>query len=94
MNQANITAILAITALSFSAGAIAENLSHSEYQAAEKQISAEYNSAKRSCDSFSQKARDICMAEAKRTEKAAKTKLSASYRPSSKAPYETVITKA
>lgn len=94
MNTSHITAMLAITALSFSAGALAENLSHSEYRAAEKQISVEYNSAKKSCDSFTRSARNLCMAEAKRTEKAAKTKLAAGYRPSGKAPYEISVTKA
>lgn len=94
MNTPHITAILAITAISFNTGAIAENLSRSEYQAAEKQISAEYNSARKSCDSFARNAKDICMAEAKRTQKAAKSKLAASYKPSGKATFEISLTKA
>jgi hypothetical protein len=75
INTPYITAILAITSLSFSTGAMTESLSGSEYRAAERKISADYKSAKKSCNLFARNAREICMAEARRTERVAKAKL-------------------
>ena len=94
MNKPHITAILAVTALSFSAGAMAIRMSKSEHKASEKRIEGEYKSALKSCDSFSHNARNICLAEAKRTEKIAKAELNAKYKPSSLATYEAGITRA
>jgi hypothetical protein len=48
MNKPYITAILAITSLAFSAGAMAQSMSKSEYK-----------SAKADCDSFADNAKDI-----------------------------------
>lgn len=45
MDTSYISAILAITSLSFSLGTMAKNMSKSEYQAAEKNTLAEYKSA-------------------------------------------------
>ena len=41
MNKPYITAILAVTSLAFSAGAMAQNMSKNEYKAAEKNIKTE-----------------------------------------------------
>lgn len=41
MNKTYITAILAVTSLAFSAGAMAQSISKSEYKATEKNIKAE-----------------------------------------------------
>jgi cob(I)alamin adenosyltransferase len=88
MNQPYITAILAITRLSFSTGAMAQDMSNSEYKAAEKNIEAEFESFMADCGSFSHSAKDICRVVAKRTEKVAKAELEARYKPSKRADYE------
>jgi len=93
MNKSYITAILAITSLSFSTGAMAQSMSKSEYEAAEKNIKAEYKSAKADCDSFPDNARNICMAIAKNREKVAKTELEARYKLYENAGYEASIVK-
>lgn len=94
MNKSHITAILAITSLSFNAGAMAQSISKSEYLAVEKNIKAEYLSAKTNCGSFTNNAKDICIAEAKGNEKVAKTELEARYKPYETAEYEISIVKA
>lgn len=93
MNTPYITAILAVTALSFSAAAMAENMSKSEYKAAGKQIAAEYKSNRMSCISFAREYMDDCMAEAKRTAKAEKADLEATYKSSTKTSNETGVTR-
>ncbi|MDO8811780.1 MAG: hypothetical protein Q7J38_07110 [Gallionella sp.] len=94
MNKPYITAILAVTSLAFSTGAMAQSMSENEYKAAGKSIKAEYKSAKTGCDSFADNAKDICMAVAKGNEKIAKTELEARYKPSRKAGYNVSIAKA
>lgn len=91
MNQPYITAILAITSLSFSAGAMAQNMSNSEYKAAEKNIEAEFESFMADCGSFSHSAKDICRVVAKRTEKVAKAELEARYKTFNKSNYEVSV---
>ncbi|MDO8466113.1 MAG: hypothetical protein Q7S46_12825 [Gallionella sp.] len=94
MNKPHITAILAITSLAFSTGAMAQSMSESEYKAAGKNIKAEHLSAKTDCDSFANNAKDICMAVAKGNEKVAKAELEARYKPSKNASYNVSIAKA
>lgn len=94
MNKPYITAILAVTSLAFSVGAMARSMSESDYKATEKSIKAEYQSAKTGCDSFADNAKDICMAVAKGNEKIAKAKLEARYKPSRKAGYNISLAKA
>lgn len=94
MNKPYITAILAVTSLAFSAGAMAQSMSESDYKAAEKSIKAEYQSDKMDCDSFADNAKDICMAVAKGNEKVAKAELEARYKPSKNARYNVSLAKA
>ena len=94
MNKSYIAAILAITSLAFSSGAIGQNMSKSEYKAAEKNIVIEYKSDKLKCSSFADNAKDICLAVAKGKEKVAKAELEARYKPSKKAGYEVSVVKA
>jgi len=94
MNTPYITAILAITSLSFSASAIAQNLSKNEYKAAEKNIKVEYKTAKANCGSFADNAKDICIAQAKGDKKVAIAELEARYKPSKKADYEVSVAEA
>lgn len=94
MNKPYITAILAITSLAFSAGAMARNISKSEYKSAGKDIAAEYKSAKAACASFAGDVKDICIAEAKGKEKVAKTELKTRYKPSRESQYEIGVAKS
>jgi hypothetical protein len=94
MNQPYITAILAVTSLTFSAGSMAQNMSKSEYKAAEKDIISEHKSARAECDAFAGDAKDICMAVAKGKEKVAQAELEARYKPSKNARHEAGIAKA
>jgi len=94
MNKQYITTILAVTSLAFSAGAMAQSMSESEYKTAEKSINAEYKSDKTDCDSFADNAKDICMAVAKGKEKVAKAELEARYKPSKSSGYDISIAKA
>lgn len=93
MNTPYITVILVVAALSFSAGAMAENMSKSEYKAAGKKIAAEYKSNREVCISFAHEYMDDCMAEAKRTAKAEKADLDAAYKSSAKTSNEAGITR-
>ena len=94
MNKSYITAILAVTSLSFSTGALAQSMSKSEYKATEKSIEADFKSAQSDCDSFTDNARNICMAVAKGKQKVAKTELEARYKPSKEAGYKVSVAKA
>ncbi|MDD2915214.1 MAG: hypothetical protein PHP70_07840 [Gallionella sp.] len=94
MNKQYITTILAVTSLAFSAGAMAQSMSESEYKSAEKSINAECKSDKMDCDSFADNAKDICMAVAKGKEKVAKAELEARYKPSKNSGYDISIAKA
>lgn len=85
MNPDHIAAILAITALSFSAAAMAEKMTKSEYIAAGKEIAAEYRANRRSCASFAHEYRDSCMAEARLAAKTEKADLDAAYKTPAKA---------
>jgi len=85
MSTNYFTDILAITILSFSTGAMAENMSQSEYRAAEKIIAADYKSTQKCCELFAVNDKEICMTEAKRTQKIAKTALVERYKPVAKA---------
>lgn len=94
MNTSYITAILTITSLAFSVGAMAEGMSKSDYKAAKKNIVAEHKSDKAACASFSANVKDVCLAEAKGKEKIAKAQLEANYEPSKKAQYNLSAAKA
>jgi hypothetical protein len=83
-----ISAILAISAIAFSDGAMAQNMSMREYKAAEKAIESEYQTSRSSCDPFAGNAKDICMAVAKGRERIAKAELEARYKPGLDADYE------
>lgn len=93
MKKQYISSILAITSLAFCEAAMAQNMSQSEYKAAEKAIATEYKSAQASCDPFAGNARDICMIVAKGREKVAKAELEARYKPSKEADYDVNITR-
>ncbi len=93
MKNPYISAILAITSLAFSVSVMAQSMTGSEYKAANKSIAADFLSAKASCDVFTNNARDICLAEAKRSERISKAELESNYKPSSKANYQLKLAK-
>ena len=88
MNKQHISAFLAISSLAFSSGAIAQNMSESEYKAAGKSIMNDYNSDQLKCGSFSESDKNICMAVAKSREKVAMTKLEEYYKPANNSDYK------
>ena len=92
MNKLNTIAFA--VSLAFSAGAMAEALSKTDYNAGKDRIDAEYKPAKAACASFSGNANDICVAEAKGHEKVSRAELEASYKPTTKNFYEVRIAKA
>jgi len=60
----------------------------------ERNIAAEYKSAKAKCGSLAGNAKDICVEEAKGKRKVAKAELEARYKPSKKMDYEVSVAKA
>lgn len=94
MKKLTITAVAAAISLAFSAAAMADNMSKTEYTAAKKDIGAEYKSEHADCGSFHGNMKDICVAEAMGREKVALSELEAMYQPSHKASYDVRIAKA
>ena len=94
MNKLNINVIALAVSLAFSAGAMAQSLSKSDYKAGKDKIAAEYKLAKAGCASLSGNRNDICVAEAKGNEKVALAELEASYKPSRETRYEARVAKA
>lgn len=94
MNNFNIKVLAIAVSLAFSAGAMAQNVTKTEYKASKDKISAEYKTDKASCASLSGNANDICLAEAKGKDKVALADLEASYKPSVKNQYDLKVAKA
>jgi hypothetical protein len=94
VNTLNINVIALAVSLAFSTGAMAQNMSKSDYKAGQDKIAAEYKLAKAGCKSLSGNANDICEADAKGKEKIAKADLEASYKPTPKNHYEARVAKA
>lgn len=94
MNKLNINTIALAITLAFSTAAMAEGMSKADFKAGQDKISAEYKTAKANCGSLSGNASDICIAEAKGTEKVALANLDATYKPSQKSRYEAHVAKA
>lgn len=86
-----VIGILAMTALLFSTGAMAEKMSKTEYKAAGKSIVAEYKINHKSCILYAHnKYRRSCFAEANSTQKTEEAELEARYKSSSAATYAVV----
>ena len=94
MKHLNMTAIAVAIGLVFSAGAMAQSLSKSDYEAEKDRIEAAYKANKANCDSHSGNQKDVCIAEAKGNEKIAKAELEARAEPSAKHHYDVLIAKA
>ncbi len=95
MKKANLTAVAAAIALVFSAGALAaQSMSKQDYKTSRDKISADYKAAKSGCDSKMANAKDVCMAEARGTERVARAELDARNKPGAKADVAVAIAKA
>lgn len=94
MNTLNIHAIALAVSLTFSVGAMAQNVSKDDYVSVKDKIAADYKLAKASCDSLSGNPNDICMAGAKGNEKVALAELEAGYKPTPENRYQARVVKA
>ncbi|MBW8329741.1 MAG: hypothetical protein K0M48_11505 [Thiobacillus sp.] len=94
MNTLNIHAIALAVSLTFSAGAMAQNVSKDDYLSVKDKIASDYKLAKASCDSLSGNPNDICMAGAKGNEKVALAELEAAYKPTSETRYQARVVRA
>lgn len=94
MKTLNLNVIALAVSLAFSAGAMAQSLSKNDYKAGQDKIAAEYTLAKTRCAPLSGNPKDICVAEAKGTEKVALAELEASYKPTRENRYEALVAKA
>jgi hypothetical protein len=90
----NLNVIALAVSLALSTGAMAQSLSKNDYQAGKDKIAAEYKLAKTNCGTLSGNPKDICVAEAKGTEKVALADLEASYKPTRENRYEARVAKA
>lgn len=70
--------------LVFGTAALADGMTHAQYEAAENAIEADSKAAKKHCDALGGRAEDVCEAEAKGTENVAKADLEARYEPTAK----------
>jgi len=71
-------------AMSFGCATSAMALTSAEYKAQKTSIEADYKVNRDKCGSLSANAKDICVSEAKGTEKVAKAELEAQYKPGAK----------
>jgi hypothetical protein len=88
MNKHHISAVAAAIGLVFSAGAMADAMTKSEYKTQKDNIAAEYKGGKANCAPLTGNAKDICMAEAKGKERVAKADLEVHYKPSAQTHYD------
>ena len=93
MNKFTVVAFATASCFAISTGAIAATMSKDDYKAAKAQISTKYSADRDGCKSLSGNAKDICVEEAKGSQKIAKAELEAAYDPSVKHRYDVRITK-
>lgn len=94
MNTLTLHVIALAVSLTFSAGAMAQNVSKDDYLSVKDTIAADYKRAKAGCDSLSGNPNDICIASAKGDEKIALAELEAGYKPSAETRYQARATRA
>jgi hypothetical protein len=94
MSTLNIKMATLAIGLAFSASAMAEAMTKTDYKASKARISAEYKTGKSGCASLSDNAKDICIVEAKGKQKVARAELEASYRPTPRNQYKALVAKA
>jgi hypothetical protein len=94
MSTLNIRMAALAIGLAFSAGAMAEAMTKTDYKAGKTSISAGYKTDKASCASLTGNAKDICVAEARGKQKVARAELEASYKPTPRNRYKALVAKA
>jgi osmotically-inducible protein OsmY len=94
MDKLILRAIPVAISLAFSAGAIAQSMSKTEYKSTRDAIAAEYKSAIAACTSMSGNAKDVCKADATGKDKVAKAQLEERRAPSNKNRYAVSAAKA
>lgn len=94
MKSSSISAIALAIGLAFSTGAMAQQMSKSEYTLHKDAIQADLKTAKSGCDALSANAKDICVAKAEGSEKVAAAELEARYQPTDKTRYDVGAAKA
>jgi hypothetical protein len=81
---------LAIHALALGAGlvfgtsALADDMTHAQYESQEQSIKADYKAAKARCDAMKGHAEDVCEAEAKGNASVARAELEARHEPTAR----------
>jgi hypothetical protein len=88
MTRTSISAIALAIGFAFSTGAMAQNMSKSDYTQQKDAIAAQFKAAKAGCDGSAGNAKDICVAKAEGGQMIAKAELEASYKPTQKSRYE------
>ncbi len=94
MKTSRLHLIALAASLFFSAGAMAESLSKSDYKVGKTRISAEYKTDKAACDALSGQPKDLCVVQAKGKEKVARADLEVRYKSTPKTRYEAHAAKA
>lgn len=94
MKNFKISVIILAIGLAFSANAMAESMSKTQYKSHVKSIESVYKVDKAGCDSSTGNAKDICVAEAKAKQSVAKADLEVNYKPSNKTRYDARVAKA
>lgn len=94
MKMSTISAIVTVVGLTFSASAMAETMSKQEYKTGKDRIEADYKADKKNCESMSDNAKDICMAQAKGKMKVSEANLDARNKNTRKARYDAQVAKA
>jgi hypothetical protein len=82
------------TALLFSAGAHAAEMTKAEYKSGNDRIALDYKAAKEACKSLSGNAADVCKLQAAGQSKTAKADLTATYKPSIDSRYKAAVARA
>lgn len=94
MNRFTATAFAAAAAFSLSATVLAEEMDHAAVKAEKERIEAQYKADKARCDELSGNGKDVCIAQAKATERIAKADLEAKAKGTPKARYEAQVVRA
>jgi hypothetical protein len=84
MRNLEIKALAIGAGLIFSTAAMANGMTHAQYEAQEQGIKAEYKTAKARCDAMSGHAEEVCEAEAKGNASVARAELEARHEPTAK----------
>ena len=94
MKTLNRTLLTLAVLATFTAGAISETMSKSEFQNQKMKIEANFKAEKEACKPLAGAAHSTCLVKAKGVEKTAKAELEVSYKPGAKSNYTASMAKA